>query len=72
MTDREALLALLARFGLKPFTGTEADGWSNLDAPKANQVMLVAHVGGVEGYSDFHARFAFDANGKFEDLGIWE
>lgn len=80
MTDREALEALLRRFNLTPYTGQPLDGQPNddlavrphVDPPGVGDVMLVAHVGGVEGYSDFHARFAFDADGQFKTLGIWE
>lgn len=65
LTDRQALLALLERFGLEPYTGTDP-------TPDQGEVVLVAHEGGVLGYTGFCARFQFDDDGKFESLGIWE
>lgn len=67
LTDREALEQLLARFGLEPYAG----GNTFID-PADDEIVLVAKEGGVEGYSNFHARFRFDDDGKFETLGIWE
>lgn len=72
MTDREALEELLRRFGLQPFTGQDKNAWSDVEPPTEDEVILLANVGGVEGYYDFLARFKFDADGKFESLGIWE
>lgn len=78
LTDREALEALLSRFGLTPYTGQRMDNVPNPDArpdvepPEPDEVILVAHVGGVEGYSNFSARFTFDDEGSFKSLGIWE
>lgn len=80
-TDREALEQLLARFGLKPYTGQAIDGADGvadslsqpLVEPQADgEVLLVAKVGGVGGYSDFYASFTFDADGKFVSLDIGE
>lgn len=80
MTDREALEQLLARFGLKPYTGQPMDGRDGtfisdrpqVEPPKDDEVLLVAKVGGVIGYSDFYASFTFDADGKFVSLDIGE
>jgi len=68
MTDREALLALLDRFGLAAYEG----GDSEVKAPGSDEVMLLAHHGGVVGFTGFRATFTFDADGAFKDLGIWE
>lgn len=68
MSDREALEQLLTRFGLTSYTG----GDSEVDPPDSDEVILLAHHGGVEGYNGFHARFTFDSDGKFKSLGIWE
>lgn len=64
MTDRQALKALLDRFGLIPYA----------DEPDASDevVVLEAKRGNVSGYSGFVARFEFDSDGKFQSLGIWE
>jgi hypothetical protein len=80
MTDREALEGLLRRFGLTPYTGQALDGQPDDDTavrpdvrePDENEIILVTKVGGVEGYSNFNARFGFDAEGNFQSLGIWE
>jgi hypothetical protein len=80
VTDREALEELLSRFGLTPYTGQPLDGQPddgtavrpNVQVPEPHEVILVAKVGGVEGYSDFSARFTFDDQGNFKSLGIWE
>jgi hypothetical protein len=69
MTDREALEELLRRFGLTPYAGGDVE---DVDPPQPGEVVLAAKTGGVEGYSNFHARFTFDAEGKFQSLGIWE
>jgi hypothetical protein len=69
MTDREALEALLARFGLPPYTGPIDHKPPN---PGASQVHLVAGEGVVVGYNGFRATFEFDSAGKFQSLGLWE
>lgn len=61
MTDREALEALLKRFGLTP-----------LDSEELGEVILAAKHGGVEGYRGFFASFQFDEAGKFEVLAVAE
>lgn len=67
MTDREALLALLERFALRP--AVDADGkWPTDD----RAVTLAAEQGGVEGYAGFIAVFRFDEVGEFESVHIWE
>lgn len=60
MTDREALMALLDRFGLTP------------EHNKYDDIVLMAHSGGVEGYQGFHCNWKFDENGQFRGLGVWE
>jgi hypothetical protein len=78
LTDREALEALLSRFGLTPYSGQPMDDVPNPDArpdvelSEPNEVVLTAQEGGVEGYSGFIARFTFDDEGNFKSLGIWE
>lgn len=65
MTDHEALEQLLRRFGITP-------GRTDYDDPPPHSVFLVAKQGGVGGYKGFFAQFAFDDDGKFEHLAIWE
>lgn len=80
LTDREALEELLARFGLTSYTGQRLDGQPDDDLavrpgvrlPEPDEVIVVAGVGGVTGYTNFSARFTFDAEGGFKSLGIWE
>jgi hypothetical protein len=81
MTDREALEELLHRFGLTPYTGQPLDGQPDDEfairpeakcMPDDNEVVLVAKVGGVGGYSNFHAEFDFSLDGTFKSLHIWE
>lgn len=81
MTDREALEELLRRFRLTPYTGQPLDGQpddelavrpSEKVMPDSGQVVLASGVGGVTGYSNFHATFDFDDEGKFKGLAIWE
>lgn len=73
LTDREALQQLLARFGLEPYTGQAvSEGLPPLLEPRDGEVLLVAKVGGVTGYSGFCALFTFDADGKFVGLDIGE
>lgn len=61
VTDREALLALLDRFGIQPAPET-----TELD------VILREGEGGVGGYMEFFAEFRFDDDGSFKFLGVWE
>lgn len=74
MSDREALEQLIARFGLEPYTGQAAsEGLPPLVGPQEDdEILLVAKVGGVSGYSGFYASFTFDADGKFVKLDIGE
>lgn len=72
MTDREALLALLERFGLTPHEGDPETYPPGARAALERKVNLVAGHGGVEGYSRFEALFDFDADGKFQSLHIQE
>jgi hypothetical protein len=58
-TDRQALEALLARFGL-------------VAENVSGSLTLVAKNGGVDGYSGFVAEFQFDGGGKFMGVGIYE
>lgn len=68
-TDREALLALLDRFGLLPYPG-KVDG---IVRPENDpDVVLMAKEGGTIGYRGFYAAFEFDEDGKFQQLGIYE
>lgn len=67
MTDREALEALLSRFGLTPATTGKAEGWNQLGA-----VCLAAEQGGVDGYDEFITVFQFDTDGKFQSVHLWE
>jgi hypothetical protein len=69
MTDREALEDLLHRFGLTP-SDRKDDVDGNATTP--DRVVLEAKVGGVAGYRGFCAVFEFDADGKFEALGLYE
>lgn len=64
MTDREALLALLERFGLKPSAEKEYE--------QVSTVALAADEGGVGGYSGFVAVFDFNTDGTFKALGLYE
>lgn len=65
MTDREALLALLGRFGLTP---TSEGKWPTSETA----VTLAAEEGGVGGYAGFIGVFHFDKAGTFESLDLWE
>jgi hypothetical protein len=65
MTDREALLALLERFGLAPAT-------EFLEYDEPDVIELRVDQGNVKGYMSFHAIFDFDENGKFRELSLWE
>lgn len=71
MTDREALEALLSRYGLVPYEGVD-DRVPGVDGPRPGEVLLVAEVGGVKGYGGFLARFEFDDLGGFQSFGVWE
>ena len=62
MSDREDLLALFARMGVK-VAPPELEDDSNA---------VVIDSRGNNGYSGFYATFNFDAHGNFEDVGIWE
>jgi hypothetical protein len=72
VTDREALLALLDRFGLQPAPSTEAGRVVSEQTVTATDVVLLAKHGNVDGYTDFHAVFHFNDAGDFASLGIWE
>lgn len=72
MTDRQALGALLRRFGVTSYTGQEPPLFAAIDPPTDSQVILLVDVGGVGGYSGFHAIFDFDPDGKFRSIDIWE
>ena len=63
-TDRDALLALLARFNLKPETVD--------DGLDGTVVTLKAKHGNVHGYVGFRADFAFDSDGAFKEAAVWE
>lgn len=67
MTDREALLALLERFRLQPYSGRLNDSTGADEA-----VVLMAKEGGVGGYSGFCAAFLFDVGGNFQGVEIVE
>lgn len=60
MTDHERLIELLTSFGIEP------------DQGKPGFVTLRAKQGNVEGYMGFLCQFAFDSDGKFLDVSIWE
>jgi hypothetical protein len=59
LTDQQRLLALLKDFGITPAQGVRS-------------VRLDALEGGVKGHPYFYCHFAFDADGKFKDVGVWE
>ena len=65
MTDREALLALLERFDLKP---TAEGKWPTNE----RTVTLAAKEGGVDGYDGFIGVFLFDEAGAFQNVHLWE
>lgn len=65
MTDREALLELLGRFGLHPSDDLGAN-------TPHEDVVLAAKHGGVEGYDGFIARFEFEPDGRFAKLRLEE
>lgn len=68
-TQRERLVALLAEFGIQPMDETCRYPAPDYD-PQA--VTLLAHHGGVDGYSSFYAVFEFDDAGQFKTVGVWE
>jgi hypothetical protein len=70
VTDREALLALLERFGLVPLDRSRAAELPG--EPTAQSVIIQAGHGGAVGYGEFFAEFTFDESGKFIEAGIWE
>jgi hypothetical protein len=61
MTDKDKFLGLLDEFGITP-SSESSDG----------EVVLEAHQGRVDGYTGFICRWAFDPDGKFVNVGIWE
>lgn len=61
MTDKEALLALLDRFGI-----------GKCPYSTDNEIILREGVGNVGGYMEFYATFTFDDEGRFEHFGVWE
>lgn len=74
MNDREALEALLRRFGLEPYTEELDPAAYDAEARAvwARRICLAAGHGGVNGYGGFEATFEFDADGNFKSLSIWE
>jgi hypothetical protein len=73
MTDKEALLELLKRFGITPEIGTFTPPEPNPhNLTPSDQVTLTAHQGDVDGYSGFFTVFDFTPEGKFEQVGVWE
>jgi hypothetical protein len=63
VSDQQALLDLLARFGISGEVDAGDDGAS---------VTLEAHHGGVLGYVGFVCQFEFDQAGSFTSVGVWE
>ena len=62
MSDEQAFLALMERFGIQPqYDPNYPHHWS-----------LDAKEGGVEGYPGFACGFKFDESGKFVSVGVWE
>lgn len=64
MTDEQAFLELMKRFGIEP-------------SKQPNQATYVIEEDGqdafpVRGYYGFNVRWTFDSDGKFISLGIWE
>ena len=68
MSDREDLLALFARMGVK-VAPRERVGRECVER-LADAVAIDSRAN--EGYGGFYAAFNFDADGNFVDVGIWE
>jgi hypothetical protein len=71
MTDREALEALLARFGIAPVDAA-AKSAERADPLPETAVVLQAHHGGVGGYEGFFVEFEFSSDGRFKGCAVWE
>ena len=65
MTDKEKLIALLTEWGVgfRESEGTDGGSDITLRADRDEK---------VNGYCDFYANFVFDAQGKFDCVGIYE
>lgn len=72
ITDKEALLALLDRFGLTPNKSAEEYMTETGQESKENTVYLVAEDKGVDGYGGMYVVFSFDEEDRFKGAGIWE
>jgi hypothetical protein len=62
-TDKEALLALLERFGLEP---------DKHELYSDNVITLQTGQGKVDGYSSFFCSWKFDEAGQFVGVTIYE
>ena len=64
MTDLEKFCALMTEFGVVYEADEDDSGHClTLEAKSCEKIV---------GYYGFFALFSFDADGKFEDVGIWE
>jgi hypothetical protein len=59
MTDKEKLVALFTEFGIE-------------HGNDRKDIVLDEGARKVTGYSSFYARFEFDEDGKFQQVGVWE
>ena len=71
MSDLDDFRAMLDRFGVGYTNLSIGDNPAGLD-PGSTWVNLVAHEGGVLGYSDFFCEWLFDPSGAFVKVGVWE
>ena len=67
MSDKDDLLALLARFGVEFTADYHQDQRDRLLI-----VMCSANDKMIAGYDGFFVEFCFHADGEFARMGVWE
>jgi hypothetical protein len=68
VTDREMLLHLIAKLGLKPEDGPDPPDFTGY----ADRPASIAIGAGEDGYSGFYAEFHFDVHGNITSHAILE
>jgi hypothetical protein len=73
LTDRECLLQIIQRLGLKRHEREDQRGCMlSSDEWSEPEPGVIAIGSGPEGYCSFFAEFQFDSEGKAVSHGIWE